>query len=161
MAENKSDLQTFKENYSEIQKKYSLPDFEGMNKDFKIEKLADIETDFLIREVRIAVVDTLDNFLRFVEALLNPVNVPMFLFSIIKNLGIEEKNKLMDLHKKISKIEFNAMKLIEFSEDKEAEIIKDSYKLWQEVKKGFLGILEVIESKWENKSPKKNGGYLG
>lgn len=157
----KSKLKKLKEDYSKIQKKYSLPDFDKLNEDFRIEKITEIETDFLIREIRNSVGETLENFLRFIEAILNPVNVPMFLFPIIKSLNTEEKNKLSEIYKKISKLEIEAMKLIDYSEKKEAEFIKISYKIWQEIKKDFVKIIESVEKKSETKIEKTEKGYFG
>ncbi|MDP2672632.1 MAG: hypothetical protein Q8O84_02360 [Nanoarchaeota archaeon] len=157
----KSKLAKLKENYSKIQKKYGLPEFDKLNEDFKIEKTAQTETDFLVREIRETIGETLENFLRFVEAILNPVNVPMFLFPIIKSLSVEEKNKLSEIYKKISKLEIDAMKLIDYSEKKEAEFIKNSYVLWQEIKKDFIKIIEGVEKRVDIKSEKTEKGYFG
>ena len=160
MAE-KSKLAKLKEDYSKLQKKYGLPDFDKLNEDFGIEKTAQTETDFLIKEIRESIGETLENFLRFVEAILNPVNVPMFLFPIIKSLNVEEKNKLSEIYKKLSRLEINAMKLIDYSEKKEAEFIKNSYKIWQEIKKDFVKIIEAVENKTEAKVEKSEKGYFG
>ena len=160
MAE-KSKLAKLKEDYSKIQKKYGLPDFDRLNEDFGIEKTAQTETDFLIKEIRESIGETLENFLRFVEAILNPVNVPMFLFPIIKSLNTEEKNKLSEIYKKLSKLEIDALKLINYSEKKEAEFIKNSYALWQEIKKDFVKIIESVEKMMEIKSEKSERGYFG
>jgi len=88
-----NNLENLKEDYKEIQKKYDLPEFERLNEDFQIEKLAEIETDFLVREIRKFMADKFMNYLRFIESILNPVNVQMFVFSIIKSIGEEEKKK--------------------------------------------------------------------
>src|SRR3989344_7389868 len=92
----KSKLKKLKEEYSKIQEKYGLPNFSKLNEDFRIEKTAQTKTDFLVREIRESIGETLENFLRLIEAILNPVNVPMFLFPIIKSLNTEEKNKLSE-----------------------------------------------------------------
>ena len=160
MAE-KSKLKKLKEEYSKIQKKYDLPSFDKLNEDFRIEKIAETETELLVREIRGGVGETLENFLRFVEAILNPVNVPMFLFPIIKSLNTEEKNKLSEIYKKLSKLEIESMKLIDYSEKKEAEFIKDSYRLWQEIKKDFVKIIESFEKKSDTKIEKSEKGYFG
>ena len=161
MQPEKSKLKELKENYSKIQKKYNLPSFDKLNEDFKIEKIAETETDFLVREIRGATGETLENFLRFVEAILNPVNVPMFLFPIIKSLSVEEKKKLSEIYKKLSKLEIDAMKLIDYSEEKEAEFIKNSYNIWQEIKKDFVKIIEAVEKKLDIKIEKTEKGYFG
>ncbi len=160
MAE-KSKLKQLKEEYSKIQKKYNLPNFDKLNENFKIEKIAETETDFLIREVRESIGETLENFLRFVEAILNPVNVPMFLFPIIKSLSVEEKNKLSEIYKKLSKLEIDAIKLIDYSEEKEAEFINEAFKLWQEIKKEIVKIIESFERKLDIKIEKTEKGYFG
>ncbi|MEK6845108.1 MAG: hypothetical protein AABX44_02530 [Nanoarchaeota archaeon] len=160
----KSKLIKLKDEYLKIQKKYNLPSFNKLNEDFKIEKIAQEETELLVREIRESTGETLENFLRFVEAILNPVNVPMFLFPVIKSLSTEEKNKLSEIYKKLSKLEMEAMKLIDYSEKKEAEFIKNSYNLWQEIKKDFVKIIEAVEKRLNEKSGKSektDKGYLG
>lgn len=157
-----SNLEKLKENYKEIQKKYDLPSFENLNRDFQIEKIAEIETDFLIREVRKFIADRFSNYLRFIETILHPINAPMFIFSIIKSMGVEEKKKLTDVYKKLAKNEIKLIEIdIEFSEKKEADFIKEFYKVWQEVKKDILEVLEKIKKNWDNKFKVDGKGYFG
>ena len=40
--------------------------------------------------------------MRLIESILNPVSVPIFVFSIIKTLQTEDKNKLTEIYKKLS-----------------------------------------------------------
>jgi len=159
--EKKLDLNELKIKYKEIQKKYLLPSFDELNKDFKIEKLSEIETDYLIREIRGQISEIMENFLRFVEAILNPINLPMYFFPFIKSLTSKEKEKLIDIHKKLAKLQFNSLKLIEYSEEKEANFINEAFNLWQQIKKDFEGIIKEAESKWETKPNKTNGEYFG
>lgn len=160
--EKESDLEDLKKNYKKIQSKYNLPDFIELNKDFHIEKIAEIKTDFLIREVRKFMADRFSNYLRFIEALLNPVNAPMFVFSIVKSISNEEKKKLTEIYKKLAQIEVEIIELdIQFVEDKEAEFINKSYEIWQEIKNNLLDILAVIKKNWNNKSEVNEKGYFG
>ena len=101
----KTGLEELKEKYQIIQKKYSLPEFDKLNEDFHIEKVAEHESDYLIREVRRFVAEKILNYLRFVETILHPVNASMFVFSFIKTLSSEEKNILSDVYKKLAKRE--------------------------------------------------------
>ena len=157
-----SDLRSLKKDYKEIQEKYNLPSFEELNKDFQIEKAAEVETDYLIREVRKFMADKFSNYLRFVEAILNPVNAPMFVFSIIKSLGVEEKNKLTEVYKELTKNEIRLIELdVKFSEEKEAEFIKESYKIWQKVKEDILEIMGTIKKNWDNKFEVNGKSYFG
>jgi len=155
-------LEDLKKDYKEIQEKYNLPSFQELNEDFQIEKIAEVETDLLIKEIRRFMSEKFSNYLRFIEAVLNPVNVQMFIFSVIKSLGTEEKEKLTETYKILSKKELELIGLdVEFSEKKEAEFIKNSYKLWQEIKKDLLDVLEKIKDNWDNKFEVDKKSYFG
>ena len=162
--ENKSCLEELKKDYLIIQKKYSLPSFEEFNEDFQIEKLAEIETDFLIREIRKFIAEKFSTYLRFIEAILNPVNSAIFIFAIIKTLENKDKEKLSEIYKKLAKKEVEILELdIQFSEEKEVEFIKNSYKIWKEIKNELLEIVEVINNNWDKEVEivKKGKGYFG
>ncbi len=162
MTKEESKLAKLKKDYKVIERRYDLPSFEKLNEDFQIEKAAELETDILIREVRKFMADKLSGYMRFVETLLNPVNAPMFVFSIIKSLGSEEKKKAAEIYKKLAK---NEIKLIEidtnFSEKGEAEFIRNSYELWKSVKRDILDILDRINRNWDNKFEVESKGYFG
>lgn len=155
-------LENLKKEYKKIQTKHNLPDFQKLNEDFHIEKIAEVETDFLIREIRKLISEKLAGFMRFTETLLNPTNAPMFVFSMIKSIGQNEKTKLTEIYKKLAKSEINLIELdTEYSEKKEAEFIKNSDKLLQEIKKDTLQILDTIKKNWDNKFPNNNKKYFG
>ncbi|MDP3992396.1 MAG: hypothetical protein U1B79_00470 [Candidatus Pacearchaeota archaeon] len=155
-------LEQLKIEYLVLHKKYDLPSFKEMNEDFYIEKIAENETEMLMREVRRMVGDRLANYMRFIENLLNPVNVPMFVFSIIKLIGADEKKKLQEIYKKLIKNEIKFVERdLEFDEAKEAEFIKGSYGLWQEMKKEISGVFEMVDKNWETKTEENSKGYFG
>ena len=160
--EDKSCLDELKKNYKELQEKYSLPSFDFLNREFQIEKVAECETDYLVREIRKIVAEKFSNYLRFIEIVLNPMNAPMFVFSIIKTLGTEEKKKLSEIYKELAKFEVTLIRLdADFSEEREAEFINNSYKIWQKIKKEVLDIVEVVEKNWDNKIESNGGRYFG
>jgi len=160
--EKENKLLKFKKEYAKLQKKHGLPKFEEINQDFHIDRAAEVETDLPIVEIRKHIADKMAGYLRFSESLLNPTNAPMFVFSIIKTLGPEEKKRLSEIYKKLAKNEFNLIKTdVEYSEEKEAKFIKDSYAIWQDLKKDVLYILKEVERKWDNKFETNNKGYFG
>ena len=160
--EKNYNLRTLKEDYKEIQEKYGLPSFKEMNEEFGIEKISEFESELLIREVRKFVSDKFSGYLRFVETLLNPVNAQIFVYSILKSLGESEKEKLKEIYNLLSKKEFGVIELdLNFSEIKEVEYIKDSLKIWQEIKKDLMKIVEKVKGDWDNKAETKNKEYLG
>jgi len=155
-------LKQLKIDYLALHKKYGLPSFQEMNEDFYIEKIAENETDILIREVRRMVGDRLMNYMRFIENLLSPVNVPMFVFPIIKLIGPEEKNKLSEIYKKLIQNEVKFVEIdLEFDEAGEAKFISESYKLWQEIKKELVKIFGKVEKNWGTKTEENSKGYFG
>ena len=102
------------------------------------------------------------NYLRFVELILNPVNSPMFIFSLMKTMGESEKKKLSEINKELAKIELNLNELdVDFSEKKEAEFINNSYKTWINMKKDFQEVIEKIKANWDNKSDNNSKAYFG
>jgi len=157
-----SKLDKLKSSYLKLQKKHGFPSFKEMNEDFHIEKLADPEPEILIREIRKFLGDKLANYMRFVENLLNPVNVPMFIFSIVKLLDAQEKKVLEEIYKELMKIEVKFIELdIEFNEGREAAFINDSFKSWQNMKKEMMKIMNKINSKWDEKQDNGSKGYFG
>ncbi len=157
-----SDLERLKKEYLKIQKKYGLPEFKELNQEFSIEKVAEVETEILVREVRKLMAEKLAGYMRFAETLLNPVNAPMFVFSIIKTLGNEEKKTLAEIYKKLAENEINLIELdTMFSEKGEADFIKHSYKLWKGISKEVMNILDSVKKNWGNKFEVNNKGYFG
>jgi hypothetical protein len=157
-----SKLEKLKQEYKKIQNIHNLPDFEKLNEEFSIEKIAENETDFLVREVARIVAEKFSNYLRFVELVLNPSNSPMFIFSILKTMGENEKKKFSELYKELARIELNLIELdVDFSEKKEAEFIKSSYKKWIVMKKDLLDVIEKIKSNWDSKNESNGTGYFG
>lgn len=155
-------LRNLKEDYRDIQEKYKLPSFKEMNEDFSIEKISDSETEILIREVRRHVSDKLANYLRFVETLLNPSNVQMFVYSVIKSLSSEDKEKLKEIYKILSKKELDLIELdLDFSEQKEADFIKSSFESWVEIKKDLLRIVGNAKDNFDVKQETKTKDYFG
>lgn len=156
-----SQLEKLKKEFSAIQKKYKLPSFSELNEDFSIEKIEN-ESDFLVREVRRHIAEKFSNYLRFLEALLNPTGAPMFVFTVVKSLSNDDKKKITEIYKQLVQNEVKLLELdIEFSEKKEAEYIKNTFKMWQEIKKQLLRIVESIKKNWDSKAEGNSKGYFG
>ena len=160
--EKEKSLEKLKEKYLEIQEKFGLPDFDELNREFQIEKICVEETDYLIREIRKFLADKFSNYMRFVEALLNPSNSPLFVFSIVKSFRANDKKDLQEIYKKFAKIEIDLVEIdLDFSEEKEAEFIKENYKVWKSIRKSLLEIVETVKKNWDNKFEDNAKGYFG
>jgi hypothetical protein len=160
--ENESNLKNLKEDYEILKEKYGLPEFRDFNEDFQIERISEIETDFLLREIRKFISDRISNYMRFLESLLNPTNAPLFIFSLCKALTANEKKEIENLYKDLMKIELELLEIdIRYSEEKEAEFIKSTFEFWKDFKRKWLGIIKTAKDNWDNKLESTNKGYFG
>lgn len=150
-----------KEKYSILEKKYSLPKFEELNREFAIEK-SEKDSEFLLREIIHFIIDKFQNYIRFLENLINPTNASIFGFSIMKTIDQERKTKLSEAYKKLSEIEMKLIKLdLRPSEEKEAEFIKESFKMWKTVREEIYEVIEFVEKNWDNKQEQNKKNYFG
>lgn len=163
MTKNEMTLDELKKEYKKFEEKYKLPSFSQLNEDFHIEKVLENETDYLLREIRRYIAEKFFNYLRFTETLLNPANAQsMFVFSVVKLIDSEKKKILSEIYNKLSKNEIKMMIIdMNYSERNEAEYIKESYKIWNEIKKDLLEIVKDVEKNWDNKFEGKSKGYFG
>ena len=94
--------------------------------------------------------------------LINPVNAPMSIMTLVKTFGVEEKDKLTGIYKKLMKNELDLVSVdIEYSEKKEADFIKNTHKIWKEIQKDFLEVIKAVEKNWEGKTQSSNRRYFG
>lgn len=148
--------------YDKFGKKYELPDFDSLAEDFDIEKIVEKPSTFLLREIRKAMNEKISVFLQLFETFMNPSSAPMFVFSLLKNVDNDGKEKIKEVYKKIAKIEIKVLKLdILYDEKNEAGFIKDSFEKWQEIKKDVLPLFEKIEKDFDVSNVINKRGYFG
>lgn len=157
-----SDLKELKKDYLVLQKKYSLPAFQQLNEEFDIEKVAEHETDCLLREIRKAIMDKAIAYLRFIEMLLNPTNAPMFFFALVKGLTAQDKRSLERIYEKLGSFEIDVIELdCRYNEKDEAEFIKKIAVEWKDIGNEMIKLVEILRRNWSQKSGKSNRGYFG
>lgn len=149
-------LSALKEKYKKLEKKYKLPPFSELNKEFDIEKIQERETDFLLREIRRCISEKVGAYLRFLELFLNPPSAPLFVLIALKEMSANEKEKMEELYKELVMIEMGSIALdVSYDETKEVNFIKEVYKKWKELKKDLEEVcreIEILHSKREKKS---------
>lgn len=156
------DLKSIKKEYKELGIKYKLPEFEALAEDFDIEKILEKETSFLLREIRRAISDKSNAYLHLFETLINPTSPPVFIFSILKNVGEKDQKSMREVYKKLAKAQIQIMKLDTiYSEENEAEFIKNFFDEWQELKTKICDLVNDFEKKLEGSNNSKKRGYLG
>ncbi|MBR9706592.1 hypothetical protein GOV14_06155 [Candidatus Pacearchaeota archaeon] len=156
-----SNLQDLKSEYVKFKEKYALPEFDDLNRVFDIEEL-DIETDFLLRRIRRIITDRIASYLRFVEAILNPSNAPMFFFKVIKKLENSDKESLTRLQGILGKIEINVVALdLDYHEEMEAKFIVRISKCFEEDIKATLLDIVYKMGNGENQRTEEKTSYFG
>jgi len=152
----------FGEEYEKLRVKFSLPSFERVSEDFEIEKLAEKGSNFLAREVRKVMTEKLSAYLQLFEMLMNPAGPPMFIFSILRNVNSEDKEKIKEVYKRLCKIQIRVMKLDAiYNEVEECKFIKESFSEWQNLKKIIYKIIDNFEENFEADSNSRRSGYVG
>ena len=152
----------FEKEYKELQDKYKLPNFDSLAEDFDTEKIFEKESSFIIREIRRALNEKLYSYSNLFENLINPTNIPMSILNAIRHLSLDEKKKIREIYKDLSKRQIEVIKLDTiYNEKSEAEFVCDTYKLWQKLKPEIYKIIETLEEKTGENNNFKESAYFG
>jgi len=150
------------EEYDELKKKFDLPEWEVLAEDFDVEKICEKETSFFVREIRRAMNEKLSAYLHLFETLINPASPPMFVFSVLRKISNEDKEKIKEIYKKLSKMQLTIMKLDTiYSEENEVAFVKDVFAEWQDLKKQIHKIVEKFDDSFEDDDSASKGRYFG
>src|SRR3989344_5191490 len=153
MAKDKEDvdLDELKKAYNKFKDKYDLPEFTKLNEYFDVEEV-NLDTEFLLRKIRIVISEKITNYLRFFETILNPSNAPIFFFKVIKKLDSKDKENLSKIYEQLGNLEIEMVRLdLEYDEKKEAEFIKNIFKVFSQIKVDVLRIINKMLDNSENK----------
>lgn len=162
MAEHKDgvNLDKLRKDYEEVSVKYGLPSFMELAEEFDIERI-ERGSSFILRDVRRGVNEKLAAYLHLLETFLNPSSAPMFVFSMMKNIGEAEKKEINTIYQALSKYQIEVFKLdTVYSEKKEAEFIKNAFSSWIGMKNKIYSLIEKIGGEVES-VPQGSRGYFG
>lgn len=154
------DHNEIKNRYLEFEKKFKLPGFSDVNADFEVDKI-DRDSETFMRVVRKAMMEKVVNSMGFVDALLNPTNLPRIYFPYVKSMSGDDKKRLERIYNVLSDLSVASLALeIETSDKKEAEMIKKTFDDWNSIKSDFKAIVENI-AKPNQEVGKKEKSYFG
>lgn len=154
------DFNHFRDQYDALAKQYSLPLFAEINNDFELEKISQ-ESATILRVVRKTMMEKIFNLLNFLETLLNPVNAPRTYLPYIKVMSSEDRQMIDKLYSTFGKLTLRALPLeINYTEKREAIMIKDIYGIWQDAKPQLAEIMEQMTLP-SNGFSKKERSYYG
>jgi hypothetical protein len=155
------DLSKFKDQFNEKAKKFGLPSFSDLNKDFEIEKF-DRETETILRAVRKTMMERIVNSLGFLDMLLNPGSAPRMYYPFLKSMTENDRKMMNNVYSKFSDLSLVALKLeLEYDEKAEAKMIKQIADGWSEVRADFKALVGRIENPGKDNPSKKERSYFG
>jgi len=153
-------LKILKENYATLAKKYKLPSFQELNEEFEIEKIAEKETEVLLRHVRRCMLEKMSSVSRFFELILNPTEANLLILSLLKDVSPETKKKIENLYKEVSLIEIASIDLdLDYNEKNEAKFIAEASKDWKKLKANLKVVSNQLGKSWHLKE--RTAEYFG
>jgi len=162
MAEDKENLEKFKEKYEKLRKKHNLCDFAFLNENFEIELIASEESDYILRRIRKVIVERIYSAMIKLEAFINPQNVSVFVFNIIKGFDANDKELISKLYRKFAEYEIQAFGLeTKYSEKAEVEFIKKVCREWRKISQDLEKIHKSMSKSYDKSIKKQDKGYLG
>ena len=148
----KDNLANLKKEYVKVRNKYKLPEFNMLNNEFEIEKLADKKTGFLLRGIRRSIERRTENFLKMLEEFVNPTYASHASLTLLKSFTNKDRKNIEDSYKSLVSLMLKAITLeIDFDEKKEAAFIKESVKIWDVTKKDLHELMKSAEHIWKKK----------
>jgi hypothetical protein len=134
------ELADLKKAYGELARKYKMPGFQELNENFEIEKI-DKESECLLRLIRKVMLEKIVNSFNFAEFLLNPLNAPKMYLPFIKTMTLDDRKEIEKIYSGISELLLQTLDIeVDYSEKKEAEMIKKMLERWNELKPSFRKI---------------------
>ncbi len=153
-------LAELKKLYAGLEKKYELPSFEELNRNFEIEKIRRGQVN-LLKTIRKTMMEKIINSMGFMETLLNPMNAPRIYLVYMKSMSNEDRAEVEKIYSILGDLVLGSMGLeIDYDEKKEAEMIKKVVKDWESIKPGFRKIIENMQ-KPASASASKEKSYFG
>ncbi|MBS3083297.1 hypothetical protein J4423_00675 [Candidatus Pacearchaeota archaeon] len=150
------------ENYSKLQKKYSLPSFDEMNSAFEIGKIKK-DSGVLLKDIRRIIVDKFAYYLKLIETIVNPSQAPPMFMMLLKEITPEDKKIIDSVFSSFMEVELISYKLDVVSDDSnEVEFILKAFGVWNDKRAELLKILGILERNWKNasNSKKSNRDYF-
>ncbi|MEM3374221.1 MAG: hypothetical protein QXE31_03285 [Candidatus Woesearchaeota archaeon] len=150
-----------KKKYSELQKKYNLPDYNLINQEFDIEDINE-ESDLILQKIRLKIYEKIAFYSEMFENILQPESS---LADLYEAHYIEEstKNSAYSIYKKLIKIlRKSSLVSLNNSEQENAKFIIESYNEWNNLKSEIEKHLKRRLTLWEKETDiREDLSYFG
>jgi hypothetical protein len=147
--------------YKELAKKYKLPEFSMLDREFEI---STIENDtFLLREIISKIADKIEFYTILLNNILHPDNGQLGLMHECRFFDDERKKSVLELYGVFMKFDRRSV-LVSLSgkEDENAKFISDFAREWPTLKEKLKEIVTVMHNAWsEDLAMNERLGYFG
>ena len=151
-----------KKDYEVLKKKYNLPDFEALDKEFEISTIE--KPDFLLRNIKKKICEKLELAADLLAKLIQPETSSIADLYEYRCFSDKDKKSIFELY---SKILYLHRKLLEtdllLDDAEDASIIRHAAKEWPVLRKQVIPFVKALEACWE-KTPESehvHREYLG
>ena len=147
--------------YSELRKKYKLPEFKDMDFEFEVSDLE--ETNFMLRAIIRRIAEKLDFYCTMIEEILQPDTSNLYAMHETRYLEEDEKKQMYDLYKKMMGTNRLTIELsLDYDEKTSAEFVNSFITEWKSIKKDLLRFVLKMKKSWQVETDiKEDLGYLG
>ncbi len=146
-----SNSMDLRKEYSVLQKKYNLPEYEDMDKEFELLYIVDIkEINYPLRFVRRRMSDKIVSVCNMLQSIIQPN--PGSLVSLQESSAFtkEEKQEMFNLLKDLMQQERQSLVLdITFDEKADAAFVSEAFLKWTQKKSDILKIIQKIRDHWK------------
>ena len=135
-------------NYSKLAKKYNLPTFKELDKEFDIGSID--ESSFPLRDIRKKMAEKLEFLGDILGEILQPNPDSIVGMYECKFFGDDEKTKIFDIYKEVQTL-LRIYTLCQFAveEKEDGEWIHTVYSAWKHLKKRSLPFMEKLKETWK------------
>jgi hypothetical protein len=146
--------------YAALKKKYNLPDFDVLDREFEVSAID--EYTFLLRSMRVKIVEKIDASVKLFNELLHPDAG----FAAYKEANVfteADRDQMLVIYRKLMFYSRRSIELnFEDSDELNARFINDIMKEWPELRKSILFFVRRMKDSWQRDITKKDVvGYFG
>lgn len=149
------------EEYNKLCKKFKLPKFEEIDREFEISTLENER--FLINNILRKIVEKLEVYTEAIGNLVHPDASSLTSMYEIRYFSDDEKNDMYKLFKKLMKINREIVELLlDADEKKEADFLNGFFNEWLNMKNDLKVYISKMKESWEKESTiEEDLGYFG
>lgn len=153
-------LEELRLKYGELKERFSLADFDLLDKEFEIKDITN--ENIILRDIRDRILDKFDEYIKIIEGIVQPDTTLVNMYES-KVFDDVQKNEIFKIFKRLMYLQRLSIESdLEDGDEKVAEFIRISFKEWMEIKSKMLEIIVALKNSWTiDDEDKVNVNYWG